>query len=143
MRDTSYIVGSWTGGGIAITARHVQARGQALSTRSAFVRGGCWALAIGLPILSIPMIVGWLKPGPTDPRVYTNLLLMLVFCIPIFVFGGFIGMFRALSRQAQSTATQDGATSSAPEAEPARWAHERTHEGTENAPVDTAERLDR
>lgn len=81
-----------------------------MSLRSAFIRGGCWALALGLPVLAIPLLLGWLKPGPLDPRVYTNVMLMPVFAVPIFAFGGFVNFFRALSAQQRdngSTRVQD------------------------------------
>jgi hypothetical protein len=112
------------GHSIDCTTRQLQ-----VNTRSAILRGGLLALLIGLPILATPLVIGWLKPGPTDPRVYSNLLLMPVFSIPIFIFGGFIGMFRALSRQARQappTATETTETLSERSSE---WAHQRTHDG--------------
>lgn len=96
-----------------------------MQPRSAFLRGGLWALLIGVPILCVPLVVGWLRPGPTDPRVYSNLLLLPVFSVPIFLFGGFIGMFRALARQARLGSATGAARS---EHRPAPdWAHARTH----------------
>ena len=114
------VLGEWDGHWIG---------GSCVQPRSAFLRGGLWALLIGVPLLCVPLVVGWLRPGPTDPRVYSNLLLLPVFSIPIFLFGGFIGMFRALSRQAQ--------LGSGSAAQGQDWAHDRTHAEADPPPADT------
>lgn len=76
----------------------------------AFVRGGVLATLIGLVVLGAPVLYGLLLPGPTDSRIYTNLVLLPVFSVVIFAFGGFIGLLRALSRAQKAASKASGET---------------------------------
>jgi hypothetical protein len=81
----------------------------------AFVRGGVVAAVIGTVVLSAPVLVSLARPGPIDSRIYTNLVLIPVFVIVIFAFGGFIGLLRALSQDQQARRRAAAAARQSPE----------------------------
>ena len=69
-----------------------------MNPKRAFVRAGLWASLIGLIVLGAPALMALMKPGPADPRLFTNLMLTPVFLLMVFAFGGFIGAVRRWHR---------------------------------------------
>lgn len=74
----------------------------------AFVRGGVIAALIGVVVLGAPVVFGLLQPGPVDSRIYTNLVLLPVFTVVIFAFGGFIALLRQLAREQRAARNKAG-----------------------------------
>lgn len=72
------------------------------SAKQAFVRAGLWSAGAGALLFALPVTQALLREGPTDPRLFTNVAMTPIFLVVIFLFGGFIGMMRWLSRQQQA-----------------------------------------